>query len=292
MALTSERIPDQVRGRTRAIIAEKALRAAPRNLWWATRKAVASASHRLTARQGTSGSPPRAALYCVYRSKNAPHVVTLIQQLGQGVDVHLHALDVTHPHLEASTRSEGPGQRMQLLARLMEGHPSAPDAWVVIADDDVTFRWDADGRRFRSLAKLAGFDLAQPAHFPGSNHVYRLNALHHASIARATHYVEVGPLVIASPCAIEGMMPIPDDVGMGWGLDIEWSHLDGIRKGVVDATPILHHGNVSSEYSAALEQETLDRYLARHGLVDVRSFVDGSRGLAWRPWQKEAAWSR
>lgn len=291
VALITERIPRQVRGRTRAIIAEKAVRDLPRNLLLATRAAAASASHRLTAQKGASGATPRAALYCVYRHNNTAHVATLIRQLGDGIDVHLHALDQAHPTLQAKTWSAGPGQRMELLARLVAGHPPADDAWVVIADDDVTFRWDADGRRFRSLAQFAGFNLAQPAHFPGSNHVYRLNAQHLVSIARTTHYVEVGPLLIASPSALEGMLPFPDDVGMGWGLDIEWSHLGGLRLGVVDATPILHHGTVSSAYSASHEQEILDRYLVRHGLEDVRSFVDGRSGVAWRPWQSRPPWA-
>lgn len=274
------------------IIAEKALRALPRNLWLATRTAAASASHRLTAQQGGSVATPRAALYCVYRHHNTPHVAKLIRQLGVGIEVHVHALDRAHPALGARTWSAGPGQRMELLARLIEGHPPADGAWVIIADDDVTFRWDADGHRFRSLAQLAGFDLAQPAHFPGSNHVYRLNAQHQMCVARTTHYVEVGPLLIASPEALEGILPFPDDVDMGWGLDIEWSHIEGLRLGVVDATPVLHHGTVSSGYSALQEQEILDRYLVRHGLEDVRSFVDGRSGVAWRPWQGRPPWAQ
>jgi hypothetical protein len=73
------------------------------------------------------------------------------------------------------------------------------------------------------------------------------------SIARATNFVEIGPVTALDRAAIAALTPFPSD-GMGWGLDFDWAttaRQRGWSIGVVDLTPIVHLTPAGSAYSLA-----------------------------------------
>lgn len=234
----------------------------------------------------------RASLYCVYREKNAGLLGELLASLPATTAAHLHALDAVAPALADRTRSSGPGQRMELLQELIDANPPRPGDYVVIADDDVTFL-GSGGRSCIGLASAAGLDVAQPAHAFGSHHTWITTRVEALSVVRRTTYVEVGPFVVLSPRAQAWVLPFPPESGMGWGVDIAWSGMAGpeFLLGVVDATPVVHHGEVGVAYSAADADVYLQSQLAALG-VSHTSEVARNVGLTWRPWQKAAKWVR
>lgn len=229
--------------------------------------------------------------YCVYRAKNVAHVQQFIADLPPGCRVHLHALDAVAPALATLTRSTGPGLRMPLLQGLIDANPLADvEQYLLIFDDDVTFA-GSGGSRFPGLAARAGLDIAQPAHHPTSHASYRISKWEPLSTLRLTTFVEVGPVVLVSPRARTRVLPFPEDMRMGWGLDVAWTELRaaGLRLGVVDATPIQHHGLVQAEYDDAEEIRIRDRQLARLG-ADSPHDIANNVGLTWRPWQSRPKW--
>ncbi len=180
---------------------------------------------------------------------------------------------------------------MPLLGRLLAEHPAEAGQYVVLADDDVELstRW---GGRFPALARAACLDFAMPAHAPGSAHTFRVTQQRATTTARLTEFVEIGPLVLLSPRAVARVVPFPAEARMGWGLDVAWSLLlrDGLRLGVVDATPMRHLGAVGVAYDQEFERAELERSCRAAG---VESAYDMARetGQVWRPWQRRPAWA-
>jgi hypothetical protein len=108
--------------------------------------------------------------------------------------------------------------------------------------------------------------------------------------ARTTTFVEIGPVVLLSPRATAAVLPFPEDVRMGWGLDVYWSGMrDTLRLGVVDATPMRHVGAVAADYGDCAERAIQERYLAQAGAKDVRELARVV-GEPWRPWQATPPW--
>ena len=224
---------------------------------------------------------------CVYREVNAPFVRRMLHQLPDGAEVRLHALGAVPGDLERLTLSAGPGLRMPLLQSLLDAAPVAPDAWVVVFDDDTDFA--QPGRSaFLDIAAAAGFDIAgaaidvrQPRTFPHTR-------VARASMARTVRMVEVGPVLALSPRAVTQICPFPSDSGMGWGLDVRWSQLPGLRHGYVDATPIRHHGAVGVAYEKRDETRRLDDELTRAG---VDSLPDMAQTFErWPVWSRRPPW--
>lgn len=282
-----------MRGAARA--ARRWFAAHERTMPGVVRNAIYSTGHvarRLAARMPHRGRPVRLAVsaYCVYRERNAERVLTFARGLPAGSVVHLHALDRVAPSLETRTRGRGPGARMPLLQGLIDLNPPGPGQSILVFDDDVSF--DRDGlRSFPGLAARAGLDIAQPAHAVGSVKTFRVNAIALFSTARLTRYVEVGPVVFLSPRAQARVLPFPPAARMGWGVDVLWSGLvrDGLRLGVVDATPMLHHGLAGSEYDVSSEYEFLQQALTTVGSRDLDE-VARALGPVWRPWQALPPW--
>lgn len=107
-------------------------------------------------------------------------------------------------------------------------------------------------------------------------------------MARTVRMVEVGPVLALSPSAVAQVCPFPGDSGMGWGLDVRWSQLPGLRHGYVDATPIRHHGAVGVAYEKRDETRRLDDELARAG---VDSLPDMAQTLErWPVWSRRPPW--
>lgn len=236
--------------------------------------------------------PITVSAYCIYRGRNAAIVRAFVEGLPPGSVAHLHALDVADPSLEESTRSAGPGLRMPLLQALIDANPPRPRDYVLVFDDDVTFVGDGL-RAFPGLAARARLDVAQPAHAVGSLKTYRVNAFAPLSTARLTRYVEVGPVVLFSPRALPHVLPFPSWARMGWGVDVTWSALaaEGLRLGVVDATPVLHVGPVGTAYNTSDESDLLGRALAEAGVSSIDDIAQGM-GQVWRPWRSAPPWTQ
>lgn len=247
----------------------------------------ASAGARL--HRGSGASAPVTA-YCVYRSKNATYVREIVQNLPTGSTAHLHALDHQATSLTPWTRSHGPGPRIPLLQSLIDRHQPSEGRHLMIFDDDVTFLGDG-ARQFPGYCDRAGLDIAQPAHQPKSVHSFRVTRVAPLSTVRLTRFVESGPVVLLSPGAQGEVLPFPNDARMGWGLDVYWSGLieKGLRLGVVDATPVIHHGAVAADYDNADEYAYQEKYLARAGISSPHELA-GNVGFTWRPWQRSAKW--
>lgn len=230
------------------------------------------------------------ACVCVYRYRNSAYVRTLMRQLPRA-RVALHALDSVHPDLAKWTISDGAGQRMPLLNRLIETLDPRDDEYICIADDDVTFIPDGRESPFIGIAASAGLDIFQPAHAWGSHATFGITRHEPLSVVRLTRFVESGPLTVFSPRVRSQVLPFASRFRMGWGADIAWSRLvdQGFRLGVVDATPIVHHEKVGAGYSNDAEA-ALERREATESGVATAHDVATNVGLTWRPWQKVPKW--
>jgi hypothetical protein len=230
------------------------------------------------------------AVYAVYRRRNVAVLQRLLAPaLEAGWAVRLWALDERDPALDGLTAGAGPGTKFELVNRLAAESPPERDANVVVADDDALF---VRGTLVSFVAKAAaaGLDLAQPAHVPWSNISHRITWMRPLSAARLTTFVEIGPIFAVAPAWRQRVLPFPDDVGMGWGLELQWMDLreDGCRLGIVDATPIRHLARFATAYAPDEEVAKLTQLLEERG-------APGWQGLrktlaTWRPWRSQAPW--
>lgn len=179
--------------------------------------------------------PPEFDLVCIYRARNSQTVEALSASVTGSS--YLWALDRPTPELTNATVGFGAGSRFQNLNRLIAA--SDPDRWLVVADDDVSLS-RADLGQAVSLALAAGLDLASPTHGPGSFLNWDVTRSRMLSIVRLTRFVDQGPLLILSPRARLAMTPFPEDLGMGWGVEVLWATLTDLSIGVLDAVPMRH----------------------------------------------------
>lgn len=229
-------------------------------------------------------------LLCVYRARNAARVRKLLRMAREaGLRAQLWALDETLPDLASDTLGEGPGGRVDLLNALFVAGRGAQAGVVVVADDDIEFvRGDLE--TFLDTVERAGFDLAQPAHARGSHVSHEITRRRALSVARRTDFVEIGPLNVVRRPWIGRVFPMPEDFGMGYGLDLLWQDLGraGCRMGVVDAVTLRHEPPASATYDAEPELRRLAALLAERGISEMWR---AQNVLAtWRPWRRRAPW--
>lgn len=76
---------------------------------------------------------------------------------------------------------------------------------------------------------------------------------------------------------------------MGWGVDVRWSMMPGLEKGVVDATPVRHLGSVAADYAREYEDAQV---LAARQAAEERELrgLYRQRGRRWAPWQEKPHW--
>ena len=268
------------RGRTRDLtVPERALRAAylagvrgPLEL--------ADPAPVLAARAATAPAP-QLALATVYRRRNAETVSELLDELPRSAVVQLWALDEPDPGLADVTLGTGPGPRLTLLNRLLAALP-AGDRWTVIADDDVRFvRGSAP--RLAALAAAAGLDVAQPAHDRLSKVNHPATRVRPLRIARETRFVEAGPLVLLSPRARAALVPLPERLGMGWGVEATWAARADLRLGIVDAVRMRHLERTAAGYDASAQRVQEEQELAAHGFAGWTELQRAtSQWWAWR----------
>ncbi len=111
--------------------------------------------------------------------------------------------------------------------------------WLIVVDDDI----DLPGRFLdRFLAHVGEARLAQPAHRLHSHAAWPHTRRRARSAARATTFVEIGPLTAFHRDTFAILLPFPE-LRMGWGLDAHWAAVareQGWPMAIVDATPIGH----------------------------------------------------
>jgi hypothetical protein len=84
---------------------------------------------------------------------------------------------------------------------------------------------------------------------------------------RETTFVEIGPATLFARPAFEALLPFPEDLRMGWGLDAHWSAIareNGWRIGIVDAVPVGH-----------VLRPVASDYPHRQAIDEARDFLNG-----------------
>lgn len=207
----------------------------------------------------------------VYRARNASMIEGILAAGSGGWNVHLWALDEISPALAGLTRGSGSGWRFHLLQQLLDDFPPPPGSWIVLSDDDYRFR-RGTLEDLLGLAQAANLDLAQPAHRRFVNASHQFNLVRPRVIARRTHFVEIGPVVVMSPAGRDALLPFPP-AEMGWGLEAAWgvaSREGRIVAGIVDAVTIEHLGAVAGDYDRGAAFAELDHFVTEAGLVSLR----------------------
>jgi len=228
----------------------------------------------------------------VYRRRNGRTVAQMLDQV-PGAAVALWGLDGTAAELAGATRGTGAGSRLELLNRLEREVSTDRGRWLLVADDDVVVP-GAQLQLLVRLAAVAGLDVSQPAHLPRSYASWRFNRQRITPIVRLTRFVESGPLVLFSPRARGVCLPLPEELGMGWGLEATFAAAGGesLRLGVVDATGMRHLTPVSTQYRRDEAESTGRRALAQAGVASYAALqVETSRWPLWRrrpPWVDRA----
>jgi len=211
---------------------------------------------------------PPVVVYAVYRQRNAEVLSALLSS--QTVEAHLWALDNLAPSLGHWTRGQGPGGKFELINRLLQDH-QAPDAHRVVADDDFAFT-RGGLNRFVAYQAAFGFGLAQPAHSMDSRHEHHITKVRPRVTARETSFVEIGPVFSVAPGA-PGVLPFPEDAGMGWGLEATWATTPGLRIGIIDAVTIKHLGPVGTAYDMTEAARGHDKRLAEAGVGHITDIM-------------------
>ena len=146
-----------------------------------------------------------------------------------------HAVDVV-------TAPQGERGKFENLNALLAAHPPAAYDWLLVIDDDVALpRGFLDA--FLCAAERTGLKLAQPAHRLHSHAAWPVTRRQPGATARETTFVEIGPVTAFHRDSFDVLLPFPEDLRMGWGLDVHWAAVaaeHGWPIGIVDATPIGH----------------------------------------------------
>ena len=216
----------------------------------------------------------------IYRARNTAIVEKLLVPVaGQQWDIHLWALDALSPPLERYTSGVGPGGKFDLLQRLLDRSPPTPSSWVVLSDDDYLMRRGTLAQLV-ALTKASGFDLAQPAHRRFVNVSHHITLVRPRVVARRTHFVEIGPVIVMSPLAQSKLLPFPT-AWMGWGVEMLWSRasLNGeIHLGIVDAVTVEHLHPPGIRYDIDAARDEQEHFLNQAG---IRSYSDVQTNVAW-----------
>lgn len=229
-------------------------------------------------------APVPYAVVCVYRKRNAANVAAL----GLPRDAtYLWALDEIASELADMTCGVGPGNRFELLNRALAERTSNAH-WLVVVDDDVRMSCGTLASAV-SIAAVADLDLCGVSHSRWSFLSWSCTLHNPKSIARVMHYVEQGPCVILSPVAQKALVPFPEDMGMGWGIEYLWSHHDELRLGILDAVSLRHLqpvNGLSYDVGAELDQASnLQKATPFASLKQMQQTVE-----TWKIGQPVAPW--
>jgi hypothetical protein len=234
------------------------------------------------------------ALVCVYRQANAPIVRALLAQLPGDAEIRLWALDDPVDEFASLTVGHGPGGRLELLNRLVAGLTSDPE-FLILADDDLTVVVGDLGRLIEA-GSMFEFDVFQPAHAVGSASAFDFTRKRLVQFARQSRFVEQGPVVVLSRRGRASLLPLPGELGMGWGVEARWSEVaraDELRLGIVDAVAVRHYrGTHPRGYDPVQQLQQLDSEVRAAGLTDLRDLHETVRSYgpidAWRMARRRA----
>ncbi len=220
--------------------------------------------------------PPPFTTVVVYRQRNEGLVRRLLS--GASGNSALWLLGERSEQTTLPVVGAGDGTRFENINRALRlGPPLAPDWWLVIADDDVTFE-RGDLNASVALAALAELDISQPSHATRSHLNWDVCRHRPRSNARLTRFVDQGPVIILSPRARKRLVPLPEELGMGWGVEAVWATYADLRIGVLDAVTIVHESPVTrGGYDIDAEWAQAMTLLHLHGKND------------WSELQKELA---
>lgn len=159
--------------------------------------------------------------------------------------------------------------------------PMSDYDWIVITDDDVGAT-DGFIDTYIAIAQRADLAISQPAHCFASYASFEITRRRFGSLARTSHFVEIGPLTVLHSRTFSQLLPFPPSRWC-WGIDALWSEIarkNGWRMGIVDATPIQHLAPVGKSYNSAAAIEEGRELLARYGVTrSGREFLMSSRIL-------------
>jgi len=227
----------------------------------------------------------------VYRQENAAIVVRALRGLPASWKVRMWALDREAPALAEVTVGSGGGGRFELLNRLIDRGGSGGGRWLVVIDDDVVVQPGLPS--LVHWASRAGFGLAMPGHRAASFHTWRFTRRNLFDRARATTFVEIGPVLAISPGARELVLPFPADTGLGWGVEARWWQLaqqGAVRLGIVDSVPTVHLRPPGRSYDREVEGQRLhaelDRVRVPEGTARERMELLQHNLGHWRRWRR------
>jgi len=226
----------------------------------------------------------------VYRYRNAPVLLRLINEATlYGWEARFWSLDQCHPSLAAYSAGVGAGSKFSLLNRLLREEDFNSFDWIIVSDDDFILE-QGSLAVLLALAGKARLAIAQPAHSLTSFSNHPITLCNPSAIARLTTFVEIGPLFSVNREWYERIFPFPDNIGMGWGLDIAWSDLrtSGAHLGIVDWVALRHLQPAAEAYDSSPERTRLQEALKCRGF---RSLADFQKTLdVWRVWQSGPPW--
>ncbi len=159
--------------------------------------------------------------------------------------------------------------KFERLSAMLQAHDLTAYDHVLLVDDDVELPRGFTDRLVWAVER-AGLVLAQPAHRRHSHAAWPVTRRHLLHAARRTHFVEIGPVTLLRGPALEQLVPFPDDLTMGWGLDVHWGAIARERGwpiGVVDSTPLLHLNPVAGGYGREPVVEAARTFLASRPYV-------------------------
>jgi hypothetical protein len=212
------------------------------------------------------------ALVAVYRARHAARLQRLLAALDQRATVRLWALDEISDRLRSLTVGHGPGIRFALLNRLIDTIPEGDRRdGLVLSDDDYSFRI-GDLGQLVAVGQALDLDLWQPAHIRDSWANFPFVRRRPGVVLRRTSFVEQGPVLVLSARAQGALLPLPEDLGMGWGVELRWRQLCAQHElgvGIVDALAI-HHLPPSVGYDRDFQAEQLRLMLEAAGFSSVQ----------------------
>jgi GT2 family glycosyltransferase len=219
--------PDFLSGASGTVGGRRGALLRARDVWLDVREAPRRARLRRAARR----EPPRRRVLAIG-----------VERPGSLMPAERAELLASRHDVEVVTAPQGSLSKFENLNALLADHPLADRDWLLVVDDDVALpRGFLDA--FLCAAERAGFRLAQPAHRLHSHAAWPVTRRRPGATARETTFVEIGPVTAFHRDTFDVLLPFPEGVRMGWGLDVHWAAVareHGWPIGVVDATPIGH----------------------------------------------------
>jgi GT2 family glycosyltransferase len=168
--------------------------------------------------------------------------------------------------VDVVTAPPGSAGKFENLNALLRERSLAGVDWLLVVDDDVALpRGFLDA--FLCAAERTGLKLAQPAHRLHSHAAWAVTRRRPGATARETTFVEIGPVTAFHRDTFDALLPFPDGLRMGWGLDVHWAAVArgrGWPIGVVDATPI---GHTQAPAASGYGRDAAE--------AEARAFLDG-----------------